>query len=178
VFQGLVIAQAVAQRSLELGYHREEPIVRGPTPQHPPEALDHLKLWTIARQSIALQMGERMERRGDQATPMPGSMINHEHHAGILGDGVGPGDVSHVAGKCLLHVSRLGRGVMAHHQACRESAGHQIECAKEIADVVTIQIADDRSVAFEPQGGPQRGNHREAGLILTQQHQFPPLGFF
>ena len=35
MFQGLVVAQAVAQGMLELGQRQKEPIVGSPPPQHP-----------------------------------------------------------------------------------------------------------------------------------------------
>jgi hypothetical protein len=35
-----------------------------------------------------------------------------------------------------------------------------------------------RPMPFEAQGCPSGGEHREARFILTQQDQFPRLGFF
>lgn len=55
MFQSLVLAQAVAQGVLELRRRQKEPIGGGPSPQHPPEALDDLELWTIAGQARELQ---------------------------------------------------------------------------------------------------------------------------
>jgi len=92
--------------------------------------------------------------------------------------GVRAGDIPHVARKRLLHVVRPGNGFMARHQARRESAGHHIERAKDREQVMTIQMANDRPMPFEPQGRPERRNHREACLILTEQDQVSLLGFF
>ena len=50
MLQRLEVAQVVAQGLLELGQREKEPIMGGPPPQHPPEALDDLELWTIAGQ--------------------------------------------------------------------------------------------------------------------------------
>jgi hypothetical protein len=70
--------------------------VGGPSPQHPPEALNDLELGTIAGQPVELQMGERFEGLGDQGSPMPGSIVDHEHHTGIVRRGI------RVAGKIVL----------------------------------------------------------------------------
>ena len=47
-----------------------------------------------------------------------------------------------------------------------------------IDEVMTIQVADHRLMPFEPQGRPQCRDHRKARFILTQQDEFPGLGFF
>jgi hypothetical protein len=77
--QRVVVAQSVAQGVLELGQGQKEPIVGGLSPQHPPEALDDLALWTIARQPRALKMRTRFELLSDQGPPMPGGVVEHEH---------------------------------------------------------------------------------------------------
>jgi hypothetical protein len=44
MLQRLVVAQVVAQGLRELGQREQEPMVGGPPPQHPPEALENLEL--------------------------------------------------------------------------------------------------------------------------------------
>jgi hypothetical protein len=92
MFQGLVVAQALAQGVLELGQRQKEPIVHSP-PQYPPEALDDLELWAIAGQPIELQVRAHFERLSDAASRMPGGIIDHDDHAGILGRGIRSGDI-------------------------------------------------------------------------------------
>jgi len=179
VLKCLVIAQATAERLPELGHPWEESIVRRPAPQHLPQTLDHLELWTIAGQPVPFDRRCGVESRCDHDALVPGGVINYEPHPGRLRHRIGAGDIPHVAGTRVLHRPRRpSRGAIARHQTGGESAGHQMERAKDIDHVVTIQVADDRPVPFEPQRRAPGGNHGEAGLILTQQDECPLLGFF
>jgi hypothetical protein len=64
------------------------------------------------------------------------------------------------------------------HNARRQVAGHEVKRPEDIHQIVAIQIAHDGAVPFEPQGRPQAGDHREARLILTQQHELAGVSFF
>jgi hypothetical protein len=97
----LIIAQTIAQRLLERPYLCKEPIVGGAPPQHPPEALDHLELGTVAGQPVYLQVWPLGEHLGDQGTFVPGGVVDHQRHSGVLRGRTSPGDkgAPHAAGK-------------------------------------------------------------------------------
>ena len=128
-------------------------------------------------------MRERGEHLGDHGTLMPRRPVGHEHDPRVLRRRIGAGDIPEVPGKPLLP-GALFRGrpppglLRALDQACGEPAGHQIQRAKNVQDIVTVQIAHEGAVSFHAEGGTERRDHGTARLILTQQDQSAHLGFF
>ena len=115
---------------------------------------------------------------------MPGSIVDDEHDPRMLAGGIGPGDVPHVARKGRWHTALPGRGLSpwrigfaALDEARGELASHQVERAEHVDQVMTVQMTDDGPMPFEPQGRASGGNHGEPCLIVTQQDEFPLLGF-
>ena len=108
----LVIAQIVTQGLLERAHRDKEPIVGRTAPQHPPEALDHLQLRTIAGQPVQLDMRQLVERRGDQGALVPGGVVDHQHDARVLRSRIGPGDIAQVPRKRLLQGSGHNRAFL------------------------------------------------------------------
>jgi hypothetical protein len=106
VLECLVIAQTAAERPPQLGHPWEESVVRRPAPQHLPQTLDDLELWTIAGQALQFDMRCRIESRCDRGALVPGGVINHEHHPRRLRHRIGTGDIPHVAGTRVLHGPR------------------------------------------------------------------------
>jgi hypothetical protein len=174
----LVVAQAVTQGPLERDHRGKETIVCRASPQHLPEPLNHLELGAVTWQSVQLQMRHVVEACGDQGSCVPGGVVDHQDHTRIPGGGVGACQIPQMPDEHCLEGVLCRRGPLALHDPCAQMASHQIQRAKDIGYVMAIQIADHGSMPFKPQGRPQRRDHREARLILTQQDQFPRLGFF
>jgi hypothetical protein len=61
VLECLVVAEIVAQGLFHPGLRGKEPMVRGPAPQHFPEALKDLQLRTVAGQSVQLELWQLVE---------------------------------------------------------------------------------------------------------------------
>jgi hypothetical protein len=157
MFECLVVAQTIAQSLFELSERGKEPIVGRPPPQHLP--LDHLELRAVARSSVACYVGHRLERCHDQGALVPGSVVDHEHDPRVLDGGIGPGDVPHVARQRRLQAALPGPGLSPRSIGCAaldeprgELASHQVERADHIAQVMTVQIADDGPMPVEPPG--------------------------
>jgi hypothetical protein len=176
--EGLVVAQTIAQGPLERAHRGKEAIMCRAASQDLPEALNHLELGAVARQPIQLQVREAFEPRGDQGPLVPGGVVDHQDHAWRSGLGISSCNIPQVLDERRLQGALGRRGPLALHDSRAQMASHQIQRAKDIGPVMAIQIADHRPMPFKPQGRPQRRNHREARLILTQQDQVPRLGFF
>ena len=185
MFESLVVAETVAQGLLQPGLCGKEPIVRGPTPQHFPEALNDLQLRTVAGPSVQPELWQLVEHLGHQATVMPGRIIDDEHDLRVLRGGIRSADITQMPCKRGLHIARPGGPLQPPalsaatlYQACGQAAGDQVKGPEDIDQIMIIQVAHDRSMPCEPQGGAQRGDHRKTCLILTQQDQLPCVRFF
>jgi hypothetical protein len=94
-------------------------------------------------------------------------------------------DIPQVPCKRGLHVALPGRrlhppalSAATRYQACGQAAGDHIDGPNDIGQIMTVQGAYYGAVSLESQGRPQRGDHRETRLILTQQDQLPGVGCF
>jgi hypothetical protein len=171
MFQGVVVAQGVAQGLLELGQRQKEPIVGGSPPQHPPEALDDLELWMIAGQARELQMRELLARLSDEGPVMPRGVVDHEHHAGMFGRGISSGDIPQVPRKALWQAPWPRPGLLQlrwHpgplHQASGQPASHEVERPEDVHRGVAIQGAHHRPVPYEPYSDATK----ESGVLKPQ----------
>lgn len=88
---------------------------------------------------------------------MPGGVVDHEHHTGVLG-GISAGDITQVLRKARLQasLSRFGLPRLRWypeplHQARSQPAGHEVERPKDVHQIVAIQVAHHRPEPFEPQ---------------------------
>ena len=185
MLQGLVIAQAVPQGLLKVCQRQEEPIMGRAAAQHFPQAFDDLQLRTVTGQPIPLQMGPRLEHAGDDGSLMPGGVVNDEHDSGVLRGRIDAGDIAQVARKRLLHApSPRGadvlrpRGPALVHDTRGQLAGHQVQRAEDVDQIVTIQGAYHGPVPFEPQRRPHSRDHRKPRFILTQHDKLPRVSFF
>jgi hypothetical protein len=158
--------------------------MRGPPAQHLPAALNELELGTRAGQSIALQLRTCSEGLRDQGSAMPGGVVEHESYARIVGRRIGPSAISHVPRKARFQAAlpppaRLGRrrGSDLRDQVGGEPPRHEVECTKDVHQIMAVQVAPDRPMPFEAQGRSSGGNHRDARFIVTAQDQFTRLGF-
>jgi hypothetical protein len=181
----LVVAQTVVQRLLERAHRRKEPIVGRTPSQHPPEALDHLELGTVAGQPVHLQLGPLGEHFGAHGPLVPGGVVEHQHHSGVLRGRIGPRHSTQVARKRRLQAAlpRCGRLPLRVcsaplHEARGQVPGHHVERAEDEDQVVTIQVAHNRPMPLEPQRRPPRGDHRAARFILAQPDEFASFGLF
>jgi hypothetical protein len=185
MFQGLVVTQAVAQGVLGLGQRQHEPMVGSAPPPYPPAALADPELWALAGPPIERQMRVRFERLRDEGPPRPGGVIDHEHHAGIMDCGIGPGEIPPVPCNALwqgtlsrLALGGLGGGPGAFDQAWGQLASGEVERAEAIPPGVAISVAPDRPGPLEPQGRTQGGDHRKVCVIVTQQDESSRLGLW
>jgi hypothetical protein len=121
MLQGLVVAQATAERLSELLDRREESIMGGPAPQHFPQPFNQLELRTIARQPGQLHMRHSLERCRDQGALVPWRVIDHEHHPRVASDGVGAGDIPHVSRKCRWRASLPGGRLLPRSRVLKRS---------------------------------------------------------
>ena len=185
MLEGLVVAETVAQGLLQPGLCGKEPIVRGPAPPHLLAALNDLQLRAVAGQSVQPELWQLVEHLGDQATVMPGRIVDDEYDVGVACGGIRPADIPQIPCKRGLHVALPGGplhppawSAATLHQARGQAAGDQSKGPEDVDQIMTIQVADDGAMPLEPQGGPQRGDHRATRLILTQQDQLPGVGCF
>jgi hypothetical protein len=158
--------------------------VRGPTAQYAPEALNDIELRAITRQPFHPQMRMCGSHLLHQGPSMPGRMINRDDDCGILTGRIGVGDIPEV--RCKRYVQALlfalpslrfaARWLL--EQVGRQASRHDIERGKTIDLVLVIPRADGGAMALDPQRGPSRRHQGKAGLVLTQQHARPGLGFF
>lgn len=181
----LVVTEAVAQRLLQLAQGPQESIMGRPASQHLPEALDQLQVWALARPPRPLERRPLLEHRGNQGTPVPGGVVHHQDDPRVLGGRIRPRTIAHVARTPFVHAPLprrgllpLSRGPGPLDQASGQLPGDEVERPEDTDQIVTVQVTDDGAVPFEAQRRPQRWEHREACLILTQQHQLPRGGFF
>jgi hypothetical protein len=157
----------------------------GPAAQHLPEALTELELRTRAGQPVALQMRALFECRRDQGSPVPGGVVDHEHHTRPWGRWLGPSAIPPVPRTARLsgvlpHPAMLGLcsspPPLAH--AGGEAPRHQGERTKDVHQSMAVQVTHHRPMPCAAQGRPHGWAHREARFSLTEQDQFPRLGFF
>jgi hypothetical protein len=181
----LVVTEAVAQRLLQLAQGPKEPIMGRPAPPHLPEALDQLQVWALARPPRQLDMRPLLAHLGNQGTPVPGGVVKHQDDPRVLGGRIRPRTIAHVARTPFSQAPRprrgllpLSRGPGPLDQASGQLPGDAVERPEDIAQIMTVQVTDEGAVPFEAQRRPQRGAHREACRILTQQHQLPRGGLF
>jgi hypothetical protein len=160
-------------------------MVRGPAPQHVPEALNDLQRWAGARQAVQPELWQLVEHLGDQATVMPGRIVDDEYDVGVAFGGIRSADIPQMPCKPGLQVALPGGHLQPPawsaatlYQARGQAAGDHIKGPEDVDQIMTIQVAHDGAMPLEPQGCPQRGEHRETCLILTQQDQLPRVGFF
>ncbi len=156
MLERLVVTQAVAQCALEVAYGYEEPIVRRPAAHHLPEPLDDLELRAVTRQPVQLDIGLLSQHRGEQGPFVPRSVIDYQHHTGVLGRRIGAANVAHMARKGGLQAARsrlaslsLARTPEPLHQPRGHMAGDQVEPAEDIDPIVAIEVAHDGPLAFE-----------------------------
>jgi hypothetical protein len=180
----LVVTAAVAQRLLQLAQCPKEPMMGRPAPHHLPEALDQLQVWALARPPRPLDRRPLLEHLGNQGTPVPGGVVTHQDDPRVLGGRIRPRTIAHVARTPFLHAPLprrgllpLSRGPGPLDQASGQRPGDAVERPEDLDQLMTVQVTDDGAVPCEAQRRPQRGDHREACLILTQQHQLPRGGF-
>lgn len=74
MLQRLVVAQVVAPCVLELGEREKEPVMGGPPPQHPPEALDDLELWALTGQAVDSRGGTALSAWAIRAPRCQGAL--------------------------------------------------------------------------------------------------------
>ncbi len=68
---GLEVAEAVADRSLQVGERVEQSVVGRPSPEEFPEAFDRVQLGTVTGQSLELQVRVVAKRLVDRLAPVP-----------------------------------------------------------------------------------------------------------
>src|ERR1051325_2299986 len=99
--------------------------------------------------------------------------MKSEDHGFAERGGIGPCDVPEMGEEGLLQSGcfraphpdrRLGGTVQ---QACRKLARHHVERRKTIDQLLLIPRSHYWALAFDPQGGAQRGHQRETRFILT-----------
>ena len=115
---------------------------------------------------------------------MPGRMINGDDHLGILTGRIGAGNIPQVCGtrhlQALLFVLTSFRFAARWllQQAGRQLPRHDIERGTTIDLVLVIPCADGGAMTLHAQRSPSRRHEWKAGLVLTQEHACPGLGFF
>src|SRR5690348_15600759 len=70
----LEVAQVVADRPLQVLQVVEQPVVRRPAAQHPPEPLDGVQVRAVARQPVELQVWVLRQGVVDRPAPVPGAL--------------------------------------------------------------------------------------------------------
>jgi len=181
----LVVTAAVAQRLLQLAQCPQEPMMGRPASPHLPEALEQLPVWALARPPRPLEMRPLLAHLGNQGTPVPGGVVTHQDDPRVRGGRIRPRTIAHVARTPFLHAPLprggllpLSRGPGPLDQASGQLPGDAVERPEDRDQLMTVQVTDDGAVPFEAQRRPQSWAHREACLILTQQHQLPRGGCF
>lgn len=181
----LVIAQTVTPGLLERAHRRQEPVVSGPPPPSPPEALEHLELGTGAGPPGQLPVWHLGEHLGEHGSLLPRGVVAHQHHWGIVRRRRAPSAIAPVARNPCVPAAlprsrrlRGGRGPAPLHEAGGQVPRPQVEGPEERDQGVAIQVAHQGAMPFEPQGCPPRRDHREARFLLTQQDEVPRCGLF
>jgi hypothetical protein len=89
----LRVTETVPHRLLALGHGRDEAIMGGAASEPRPESLDHLPLWAVAGQRVERQRRDGPKDGRDYGAPVPGGLVDHDHHPGSRCSGSGPRDV-------------------------------------------------------------------------------------
>lgn len=155
----LVVAETVAQRLVDLGDGRQQPIMSGPPASHFLETLDHVQLGAVAGQRRDFQRRKCCKNRVNRGSLMPGRVVNDQHDPGLLRRGIHEDDGAQVVGTGLLQVApfrepSLLRPQRTLDQARRQLASHDIQCPEEIERGMSIKVADERTVALYAQWSP------------------------
>jgi hypothetical protein len=114
---------------------------------------------------------------------MPGRFVDHDHHPRVGRGRIGPGHLPQMRRKARLEMAVFGEPWLLAltrplDHTRRQSPIDEIQGAKDIDILMTIEITDQGPVAFDTQGGAQRGDQGKARLILAQQDKLSRLRCF
>jgi hypothetical protein len=131
--------------------------VRGPTAQHPPEALNDIELGTIAWEPIQLQVRRGGSHLVYHSALMPGRIIDRDNNRGILAARIGSCNITQMRRKgglqalvfALPCLGFAARGLL--QQTRRQLAGHDIDSSKTIDETLVIPGPHQRAGPLHPQ---------------------------
>ena len=180
----LEITKAGAEGGPQLLHRLEQPIVRSPPPQHPPEPLNKIALRAVTGQTIQLQLGMRREHLCDPCGLLPGRVIDRAQHGGAQCGRLRPCQIPSMPRKgllqpCGLRESGLAAGLGGPvDQAGRQLSRHHLHRRKAIDQIFVVPGPHDRPRAVDAERGVERGDPWEAGFIWAHHDTLASWGLF
>jgi hypothetical protein len=159
-------------------------MVRRPTAQHSPEALNDSARRTLTRPPLHAQLGIGRSHVLHQGPTMPGRSIDRDDDRGIGTGRRGARAISEGRRKCYVPalwfaLTRLRwAACWLLQEARRQLPRHRVERGHTIDLVLVLPRTDGGTMALHPQRSPSGRHQGKAGCVLTPQDACAPWGFF